>query len=300
MNSKKAEYDSGSYVNGIYTTKNGFNGSGLNCPRGTRLYDTSRIQPIFFEPESTEEGEEYKMLTQDVAPDVLPYYAISNYGHLINIKSGKMMKENYKPNGYGYFCLAAENCKRNQKKYMTHRLVMKTFDPKENSDELEVNHKNGKKNENYYQKVMEDGSIQSNLEWSTKSENTKHSRETGLNKGSILTIETVKAIREIRNEGYSYQRIQEEFYPQVSVSTIQQICTNKSYYDPNYIPASPEDMYMSENSNFKVTDKDANIIRNLSKSGFTYDQIRERFYPNVSKGTISDIVNLKTHNRNVT
>lgn len=38
---------SGSYVNGVYTTKNGFSGTGLNCPKGTRLYNTEVTQPFF-------------------------------------------------------------------------------------------------------------------------------------------------------------------------------------------------------------------------------------------------------------
>lgn len=39
MNSKNAEVDSGKFENGIYTTKNGYSGLGLACPKGTRLYD---------------------------------------------------------------------------------------------------------------------------------------------------------------------------------------------------------------------------------------------------------------------
>lgn len=298
MNSKKPENDTGKYVNGIYTSKNGFSGSGLNCPRGTRLYDTngSVIQPIFFTP-NIEPGEEYRILSTDAAPDVLPYYAISNYGHLVNIKSVKMMKENYKPSGYGYFCLAAENSSNGQKKYMTHRMVMKTFDPRDNADELEVNYKNDKKNENYYNKLMPDGTIRSNLEWSSPSENRKHSRSTGLNNGSCLSFEQASNIRQLHLEGYSYQKIVSDYYPGVSATCIQRICTNKSYYDPNYTPVSQDEIYNSGNNNFKITDKDATIIRNLYNAGFKYDQIRDQFYPQISKGTISNIINRKTHNR---
>ena len=109
MNYKNAETDSGSYVNGIYTTKNGHSGSGLNCPKGTRLYDTSVIQPIFFVPEDTEVGEDFEMINQEVCPDILPYYAVSNYGRILNVNSGKIMKPNYRPNGYEYYFLQQDN-----------------------------------------------------------------------------------------------------------------------------------------------------------------------------------------------
>ena len=128
MNYKNASTDSGSYVNGVYTSKNGFAGSGLNCPKGSRLYDTNVIRPFFFEPDDLQPGEEFRKITRDVCPDIMPYYAISNYGRLMNVYSGKIMKPNYRPNGYEYYCLAAENSKTNQKKYSTSRIVMKTFD----------------------------------------------------------------------------------------------------------------------------------------------------------------------------
>lgn len=300
MNYKNQETDSGKYVNGIYTTKNGFAGLGLNCPKGTRLYDTSKIQPIFFEPEDTAVGEEFEMITQDVCPDILPYYAVSNYGRILNVKSCKIMKPNYRPNGYEYYCLAAENCKNGQKKYSTNRIVMKTFDPREDADQLQVNHINGNKAENYYNKVMEDSSIQSNLEWSTPSENIIHSRETGLNKGSNLDMEKAKHIRKLRDQGYSYSRIRSDFYPYVSGSAIQMVCKNQSYYDPKYKPLNHKiDPYSNtDNNNLKLSDKDADIIRKLAKDGYKQREIKEKFYPNISICTISDIVRGKTHNRN--
>ena len=111
MNFKNQASDSGSYVNGIYTTKNGYSGLGLNCPKGTRLYDLKIRKGVFFEPEDTPNDEEFRKITQEVCPDIMPYYAISNYGRLMNINSGKVMKPNYRPNGYEYYCLAAENSK---------------------------------------------------------------------------------------------------------------------------------------------------------------------------------------------
>lgn len=299
MNYKKPENDSGSYVNGIYTSKNGFSGSGLNCPKGTRLYNTNVISPIFFMPEDRGPNEDFEMITQEVCPDIMPYYAISNYGRLMNVNSGKVMKPNYRPNGYEYYCLAAENCKYGQKKYSTSRIVMMTFDPRENASELEVNHLNGDKTQNYYQKQMEDGSIQSNLEWATPSENIEHSRSTGLNQGIVLDYQKAKHIRQLRDQGYSYTKIMNDFYPEASIPAIQMICKNQTYYDPNYKPVKFESVYKNvDHNNLKLSDGDADIIRKLAKEGYKYIEIREKFYPHVSIATISDVVRGVTHNCN--
>lgn len=64
MNYKKPENDSGSYVNGVYTSKNGFTGSGLNCPKGTRLYNTNVTCPIFFMSDDRGKNEDFEMVTR--------------------------------------------------------------------------------------------------------------------------------------------------------------------------------------------------------------------------------------------
>ena len=299
MRTKDASKDSGKYVNGIYTTKNGFSGSGLNCPKGTRLYNTDVICPIFFEPEDTAEGEEFRMITPEVAPDILPYYAISNYGRVENINSGKIMKPNYRPNGYEYLCLAANNCKNGQKKYSTSRLVLKTFDPRDDMDSLHVNHVYGDKTKNYINKVMEDGSLDSGIEWTTPKENMMHRNLSGLTAGNyMLTIEDAKKIRELHDQGYSYQQINNNYYPNLSWATIQNVCTNRIYRDPGYKPKTYYDSYKVNPANHhRLTDSDANKIRDLSSHGYNCKEIKEKFYPNFSTSTISDIVRGVSHNR---
>ena len=267
MNYKNAATDTGSYVNGIYTTKNGHSGLGLNCPKGTRLYQTDNnvVKPIFFVPmENTTPTEEFRRITRDVCPDIMPYYAISNHGRLLNTYSQKFMKPNYRPNGYEYFCLAAENSKTNQKKYSTSRIVMKTFEPREDADELQVNHINGDKTQNYYNKVMSDGSIESNLEWTTPQENVQHSHDFEINNGSNLNMDIAIHMRELHDQGYSYSRIVQDFYPYSSVPAVQQICSNKAYYDPKYKPRKVNIYENTANNNIKVSDKDAEFIRQLS------------------------------------
>lgn len=300
MNLKDKQKDTGSYVNGVYTTKNGFSGSGLNCPKGGRLYDTSVIRPIFFEPEDTPKGEQFRKITDEVCPEIMPYYAVSNYGRVMNIYSGKVMKPNYRPNGYEYYCFASKG--EHQKKFNTNRIVMKTFDPRPNMDDLQVNHINGDKSQNYYKKVMEDGSVESNLEWMTPSENIKHAHTTGLNTGTVLSYEDARYIRELKMQGYSDSRIRQEFYPHVSETAIQMVAKNRSYYDPSYKPCkdfAKASYHNVDNNYLKVSDERAKIIRKLAEQGYSYRDIHKLFTPDISVSTISDIVRGKTHNREV-
>lgn len=302
-NPKDPNTDSGKYIDGIYTTKNGFSGLGINCPKGTRLYDTSLQDAVFFVPEDTPPDEHFKIITQEVAPNIMPYYAVSNYGRVLNIKSGQIMKPNYRPSGYEYLCLAAENSKNGQKKYSTHRLVLKTFKPIDNMDSLTVNHINGNKSDNYVNKRMDDGRIESNLEWMTSKENVNHAYDTGLrnNIHSKLTKDDAAIIRHMRDEGYSYEQILKNGYDFVSSGSIRNVCLNKTFKDPNYIPKSYNDSYQSNPANIhKLTDNDANKIRLLANKGFTYNEIKTNFYPDFSIATISDICRNVTHTRNIT
>lgn len=297
MNKKDASTDSGKYINGIYTTKNGYSGLGLNCPKGTRLYNTENC-PIFFLPNDVQRGEEFKMLTDDVAPDIMPYYAISNYGRVENINTQKIMKPNYRPNGYEYLCLAAKNCKHGQKKYTTHRLVLKTFDPRDNMDELEVNHIYADKTLNYVNKIMPDGSLDSGIEWTTTKENIHHAEINGLRGKDKISFDDAKIIRDLHDQGYSYEQIVSQYYPYISSNTVQNVCLNKVYVDNSYSPRTYYDSYKSNPANLhRLTDDDANNIRDLYNHGYKYEEIQNRFYPNFSICTISDIVRGKTHNR---
>ena len=298
MNKKDPNTDSGKYVNGIYSSKNGYTNSGLNCPKGTRLYDTSAKQVVFFEPEDTEKGEEFRKITQDVAPDILPYYAVSNYGRVLNTRSGKIMKPNYRPNGYEYFCLAAENCKNGQKKYSTHRIVLKTFDPVDNMDELQVNHIYGDKTKNYINKIMEDGTYDTAIEWCTPKENCIHRENNNLSVHNKLNMDEANNIRKLHDEGYSYNQIVYIYNNGISSSTVEHICKNKIYKDESYTPKPYNDCYKNNPANLhRLTDDDANSIRDLYKHGYTYYEIKDKFYPEFSICAISDIIRNKTHNR---
>lgn len=237
------------------------------------------------------------MITPEVCQDILPYYAISTHGRVMNVNSGKIMKPNYRTNGYEYYCLAADNCKNGQKKYNVHRIVMKTFCPVDNMDELEVNHINAIKSDNYINKVMPDGSIQSNLEWSTHQENTLLASQDGLRLSNKINFKIAYHIRKLHDEGYSYNQIKVHYYPNVSWHTIQNVCLNKVYYDPTYAKTH-KDRFSTPSNSKNLTDDDAARIRSLFDKGYKYEEIRDMFYPSISLSTISDIVRGKTHKSN--
>lgn len=59
---------------------------------------------------------------------------------------------------------------------MIHRLVLEHFNPVDNQDELQVNHRDGNKSNNTLE----------NLEWTTPSENIIHAYKNGLKSGEAL------------------------------------------------------------------------------------------------------------------
>lgn len=72
--------------------------------------------------------------------------------------------------GYENVSIIYDNGERKTKQ--VHRLILETFNPIENMENLTVNHKDGVKNNNKL----------NNLEWMTTQENTKHAIEFGLRK----------------------------------------------------------------------------------------------------------------------
>ena len=92
-----------------------------------------------------------------------PDYEISNLG---NVKSHKRKKEIImKPGKYsnGYLFVHLRNKEENRYE-LIHRLVLSTFSPCKNMENLQVNHKNCKRDDNRLE----------NLEWATKQENDKY------------------------------------------------------------------------------------------------------------------------------
>ena len=88
-------------------------------------------------------------------------YYITSFGRIIN-KHGKMLALHIDRNGYSTYYLSIKN---KPVFVQLHRLVLENFNPISNMNNLFVNHKDGNKSNNNLE----------NLEWVTRSENTKHS-----------------------------------------------------------------------------------------------------------------------------
>ena len=109
--------------------------------------------------------------------DTKTTYVCSNFGNIANTKFGfKLLKPSKQPNGYYRVVLHVDGKAIDS---YVHRIIGKAFVkiPKKYKklgltfDELEVNHKDGKKWNN----------TSSNLEWVTSTENHVHAYKTGLN-----------------------------------------------------------------------------------------------------------------------
>lgn len=101
------------------------------------------------------------------------FYSVSNYGQIRNDSTGTLLQGSVANNGYRMVHLRY----RMDKNCSIHRLVMKAFKPCENMDDLQINHIDGNKLNNYIE----------NLEWSTALENMRHSFETGLQSKEMKT-----------------------------------------------------------------------------------------------------------------
>lgn len=113
-----------------------------------------------------------------------PNYEIDFTGHVRNKTTGHSMK--WINNGKGYYTVKLYNSNNPKGRLcLVHRLVLSTHDLFIPAGNLDVNHLDGDKSNNYIH----------NLEWVTKSENTRHAHMTGLFKNK-LTIEQVKQIKQ--------------------------------------------------------------------------------------------------------
>ena len=123
----------------------------------------------------------------------LPTYAVSNYGRVKNIRTGRIMHLSETYNGYLQVCLRKDGRYYDRR---VHRLVAYAFlsdgyDDFE-LDILDVNHIDGDKKNNHVD----------NLEWCTRSENAIHAFKLGLRHAprmmKIRVVETGEIYNSIR------------------------------------------------------------------------------------------------------
>lgn len=133
-----------------------------------------------------------------------PGFKATINGQIIG-KRGLPLKGRIDRCGYHEVVLS-ENGK--SKSWLVHRLVLSTFVPVERMDQLDVNHRNGTKIDNRLE----------NLEWCTRSENTRHSYQNGLQAkvtnqhGTYRTLgeQDFDIIRDLHHRGYLDKEIAAE------------------------------------------------------------------------------------------
>lgn len=121
-------------------------------------------------------GEIWVRINRSIYPDLKPYYWISNYGRIYSEVSNMIMKSRHLDpekvsSPYYKIALQTNDGKHSiSKSYLIHRLMMCSFFPVENMENLVVNHIDGNKlNDNL-----------SNLEWTTEHGNMQHAISHGL------------------------------------------------------------------------------------------------------------------------
>lgn len=131
-----------------------------------------------------------------------PNYEVSELGNVRRVNTTSILKPI--DNGKGYKVVHLSNIK-GRRLCLIHRLVMSTFKP--TTDNKDVNHMDGAKSNNNI----------SNLEWVTKSENTRHAHRTGLfSSRNKLSIEQVKEIK-LAKDTIKAKVLAEKFDVQTSI-----------------------------------------------------------------------------------
>lgn len=140
------------------------------------------------------------------------------------IKKGKKLAGGYRL-GYVVVCLCNDGTR---KMHTIHRLVAEAFLEKTDDLKTDVNHLDLKKDNNHY----------TNLEWCTKSENSKHAFNMGVIAGEIgakgishskakLNEKDIIEIKRLIEKGLTCYRIGKIF--SVDASSIRAIKTNKTW-----------------------------------------------------------------------
>ena len=112
-------------------------------------------------------GEIFVDITEQYIPGIYPYYMLNNYGRVYHKALGKLISLGISTSGYFCYPFSTINGPITTQ---IHRLEMIIFKPIDGYEELDVNHEDGNKLNNFI----------GNLEWASRSDNISHSFNTGL------------------------------------------------------------------------------------------------------------------------
>lgn len=112
--------------------------------------------------------EKWLKITNDMIPNIQPWYYISNYGRIYSILRKQMIS--HRCNNRGYHLVTLRSINNTPIDVLVHRILMIAFHPISNYEEMQVNHIDGLKYNN----------TETNLEWTNQSENIIHAYNNGL------------------------------------------------------------------------------------------------------------------------
>lgn len=178
------------------------------------IYESKKYTfPVIFE------DEEWKDITEEMIPGILPIYKISNYGRLYNSSTDLIVDYYQDSRGYLVVCIKTINGKKNM--YL-HRIINIAWNPIPNPSKFVTNHLDGNKSHDY----------PSNLEWTTQKGNTDHAFNTGLrhvggrSNHHIFTDEEVDHICRCMEAGYTKDQISMEVFGRPADSQIRTLLIN--------------------------------------------------------------------------
>jgi hypothetical protein len=120
-------------------------------------------------------------------------YEISENGEIINLKNGKTKRQWI--NSSGYYCVELTIGKKQNKKFLTHRLVAEVYlGLPDDNIKLQIDHINRNRKDNHF----------SNLRWVTPSENCKNKNE---NKKKKVKLDIINTIIKMYEDGMSINDI---------------------------------------------------------------------------------------------
>lgn len=241
------------------------------------------------------ENEIWRPITTDAVPYVRPYYYISNYGRIFSTASGRILTTVLDYDGYENVCLHTDyfkgNKARNQTCPFVHRIVLKTFNPVPNQDNLQVNHKNMIRNDNRLQ----------NLEWVTAKENVDYGYQYGYRSGeyvkgsknpmSKLTedeVADIKALLLAHPRRYSYSNIGKVYGVSGNVPRSIYIEEHWGSVKPNPNLTDPDLAVRFDN----IYRLDENEMRKICEYFDTHDINNKELYPttlSLFKSCLSDL-----------
>ena len=233
-------------------------------------------------------------------PGIDSIYRVSENGQVINTKTGKTISAHICHKGY--FRTNVISCGKNKLMYV-HRLVALAFIGEPENEFMQVNHKDGNKQNNHF----------SNLEWVTPKENVQHfyeeldgikTRPRGFGNvaNALFTDDEIRRIRGMSNAGISATKIAEEFDNRATPSTIQYISIGKNYAHVDGVIDFTSTNVIKNNHkrgknhhNSVYSDDEIRSIRSLRASGVSYQKIADAHGNKSSWASIKMIIDGKTY-----